>query len=451
MNRKQFQILLVVAVLVVGLGLVVYQRNSATWEGGATDGNKVLSPFSLNDVSRVVIKDNDSTVTLVKKNDAWVVQDRSDYPADFPRISNLIQGLWDLKSVQNVPVGSSQLGRLSLLTPSKGAVGTGTLVELQGNDAKPISALIIGKQFMKKSEQFPTGEGFPAGRYVMPVSGANAASKVSLVSEVLDQTETKPGVWLDKGFVRVDGIQAVTVSGSTPALQWKLSRDSDSAVEWSLADAKPEEKVDTSKVPPFVGLLGSLSFTDILAPDAKPAGFDKPQTFTVETFDHLTYTLKVGAPQGDNYPVTVALSADLPKARTPGKDEKPEDKKRLDDAFTAKSKQLTDKVAKEKAFEARVYLVPRTSIDPLIKGRSELLAEKKAEPSPSPAVGASTAPATSTPAPVAVPPSSSPAHTPVSVTTRPMGLPEAPAAVSPSASPASAAAKHAASGKNKSN
>jgi hypothetical protein len=445
MNRKQFQILLILAVIVGGLGLVVYQRNSASWEGSgsaATAGNKVLGSFALNDVSRVVIKGNSSTVTVARKNDAWVVLERSDYPADFARINNLVQGLWDLKTVQSVPVGPSQLGRLNLIAPSKDAADAGTLVELQGSDAKPIASLLIGKSFLKQSAEF-AGEGLPAGRYVMPVNGANA--KVSLVSELLDQAEASPVAWLDKGFFRLDGIASVTLSGSTPAFQWKLSRDSDSAAEWKLTGIKPEEKLDPTKVPPFLGLLDSISFADVLAPDAKPAGLDKPRTLTVETFDHVIYTLNIGAAQGENYPVAITLKADLTKERTPGKDEKPEDKKKLDDAFAAKFKELTAKVAKEKAFEARVYLVPKTTFDPLIKERSELLEEKKAEPSPSPAAAA--------PSPAA--PDAATATPPLgtTATTSPMGLPEAltsgTAAASPAPSPATL--KQASGVKKKSN
>lgn len=427
MNQKQLTILLVLVVIIGGLGLVVYKRSSASWEGSspASAGGKVLGDFALNDVARVVIKSNVGSVTVAKKNDTWAVQDRGDYPADFARVGNFIQGLWDLKAVQEQKVGPSQLGRLELTSPENGTAGTGTLVELQDKDSKPVGTILLGKKAYKKSEMdsasgFPGMEGgFAVGRYVMPTAGVNV-SKVVLVSDVLSQAEPKPEEWLNKMFIRIDRIQSVVLSGSTPALQWKLNRATDEATEWKLADAKPDEKVDTAKVPSFASTLGAPTFEDVLTPDAKP--LDKPTTVTVDTFDHLTYTLKIGAPEGNNYPVSVVLNADLPKARTPGKDEKPEDKKKLDESFAAKNKELADKVAKEKAFEKRIYLISKSSFDSLLKNRADLLEEKKPAPTPSPAPSASPSPAVIPAAPA--PPTVSASGTPVSVTTPPVGLPE---------------------------
>jgi hypothetical protein len=55
---------------------------------------------------------------------------------------------------------------------------------------------------------------------------------------------------------------------------------------------------------------------------------DKPLTVTIETFDHFTYTLKIGAKTPENdYNLNVAVTADFPTERTPGKDEKPDEKK----------------------------------------------------------------------------------------------------------------------------
>ena len=66
--------------------------------------------------------------------------------------------------------------------------------------------------------------------------------------------------------------------------------------------------------------------------------------------------------------------------RPPGKDEKPEDKARLDKEFLAKQEKLNEKLKKEKAFENWSYLVASFTIDTLLKPRSDFLAEKKEEP-----------------------------------------------------------------------
>ena len=100
---------------------------------------------------------------------------------------------------------------------------------------------------------------------------------------------------------------------------------------------------------------------------------------TLETFDNFSYTLKLGGNgEGDRH-VQVAVSANLPKDRAPGKDEKPEDKTKLDKEFAEKNKKLEDKLKAEKVFEKWTYTIAKYTVDQLLKERRELLAEKKDE------------------------------------------------------------------------
>ena len=75
----------------------------------------------------------------------------------------------------------------------------------------------------------------------------------------------------------------------------------------------------------------------------------------------------------------MAVNANLPKERVAGKDEKPEDKAKLDKEFADKNKQLEEKLKKEKQFEKWTYLVAKWPFDPLLKNRAELMVEKKEE------------------------------------------------------------------------
>ena len=104
-----------------------------------------------------------------------------------------------------------------------------------------------------------------------------------------------------------------------------------------------------------------------------------PAPATIETFDNFTYTLKVGQKINDNFPVSLTVAAQIPKERVAGKDEKPEDKTRLDKEFKDKQQKLEEKLAQEKSYEKRIYLVSSWTLDSLLKERSQLLAEKKDE------------------------------------------------------------------------
>ena len=407
MKGKHLLLLLLLVALAGGAGYFLYKDNASTWNASGTAAGAKVLDFPINDVARVAIKSSTGGLHLVRKGDAWTVQERADYPADFGKVSDLIRKLWDLKTVQEVKVGPSQLARLELVEPGKeGAAGA--VVELQDKDGKKLTALLVGKSHLRKSEGLGMmGEsgGLPAGRYVTPVGG----TRVSLVSDTLDTVTVQPEPWLQRDFFRIENVKSVKLEGATDAQRWTLSRESATA-EWKLTDAKGEEKLDAAKVSPIGSVFASASFADVLAPDAKPedTGLDKPATATFETFDKFTYVLKIGKPAGDNQPLTVAVRADLPKQREPGKDEKPEDKTMLDQEFQAAQKRLTDKLAAEQKFSARPYLVAKSTLDQLLKDRAALLEEKK--PDPTPGAGA----------PVKT-------REPISATTPPISIPPAPA------------------------
>lgn len=372
MKGKQLAVLLLLLVLLGSAGYKLQQNNSSSWsESAATSGRKIID-FPINDVTRIVLRKSDGELNLVKKEDVWVVQDRADYPANFSQVSELLRKLWDLKSVQDVKAGPSQLGRFDLLDPGKGD-NSGTLVELKSKDDKTLAALLLGKKSMRKSEGMPPGmDGFPNGRYVMPPGG-----KVSLVSESLEAVDTKPERWLLRDFVHIDSPQSIALAGSSDALRWKVGR-ADAAADWKLIGTKPDETLDASKVTSLASQLAGLAFSDVLAPDA--TGLDKPAVLTIETFDGFSYTLKIGKLSEESYPVLITVAAHFPKERVPGKDEKEEDKTKLDQEFKTKLKTLEDKLAAEKKVEGRAYSFAKSTIDALLKERTSLLAEKKPEP-----------------------------------------------------------------------
>jgi len=367
MNRKQINVLLIFVLLVSGAGLAVYKRTTLAWEARSTPSEKILGTFAINDVARIVIQTNDNTVTLAKKNDLWVVCERDDYPADFARVGSFIEALWQLKPVQDIKIDRSQLSRLDLVTPAKGLTHTATLVDLQNKDAKRIAALLIGKKFRQKVS--PTSEEtFQSGLFVMPAEVT--PPKVSLISESLDQLQYFPDAWLNKAFLRIDQIHSVTVASGADL--WTLSRETESDKEWKLANATSDEILDNGRIPSFPSIFADPHFVDILPKDAMG---DKPETtVTIETFDRFTYTLKFGKPEGKYIPTTVEVTANV--VRIPGKNEGPEEKNWLDAEFTTTAKILTEKLAKAKEFEQRVYLLPKPTFIPILKPRHELLGAK---------------------------------------------------------------------------
>jgi len=381
MNRNQLTLLLFLVVVLGIAGLTVYNKqNDVRGKGDPAIGKKLLGELPVNDVAHISLKQDTNELSLIKKDGRWRVRERNDYPANYSEISDFLLKARDLKVVQSEQVGPSQLARLSLV-PGQGT-NAALVLELKNQKENTIQSLLLGKKHMQKQKgPSPMGElgdsGWPDGRYVKV--GANS-STVAVISDALSNLEPKPEQWLDKDFIKVEKVRSITVNFPVTTNSWKLSRETETG-EWKLADAKPTEQLDSSKASSVSNPLSSPSFNDV---DTKSTpeqlGLDKPTLVSLETFDDFAYTLKVGQKTNDNYSLALNISAQLPKERAPGKDEKPEDKTKLDKEFKEKQQKLEEKLNQEKAYEKWVYLVSSWTLDPLLKERAQLLVEKKEEP-----------------------------------------------------------------------
>lgn len=379
MNRKQLTILIVLVALVGGTGWVFLKRQHNSYMPTSLKmGRKLFPKLPMNDVARIQVKDSSSELNLVKKEDLWRVQERGDYPANFSQISGLLVKAADLKIGQSEEVGASQFARLELLDPAKGK-DSGTLLELKDAGGKTIQSAILGKKQIKKSDrpsQFGE-EGFPVGRYVLlPTDDKN----VFLVSDALSEIEAKPENWLNKDFFKIEKAKSISLVSTNATNSWILSRTNESG-SWMLAETAAGEDLDANKVSGVANSLASPSFVDVVV-KATPeqTGLDKATVATLETFDGFTYTLNIGKTGEENYHLTMKVSANFPKERVAGVDEKAEDKAKLDKEFADKHKALEEKLKQEKAFEQWTYLVAKWTIDPLLRDRAQLMADKKEEP-----------------------------------------------------------------------
>jgi hypothetical protein len=201
---------------------------------------------------------------------------------------------------------------------------------------------------------------------------------VLTVSDPLNTTDAKPTGWLDKDFFKIENPKSISFVSTNATDSWTLTREGESS-PWILSDAKTNEVLDTNKVSSMAGTLSYPSFVDVVA-DPTPAktGLDKPLLLTITTFDHFTYTLKIGAKTPQNeYNLQVAVTADFPTERIYPKDEKPEGAKALDKEFQDKLKPLQTKLEQEKHLDKWTYLVNNWLIDPFIRTRGQLMVEKK--------------------------------------------------------------------------
>jgi hypothetical protein len=373
MTRKQFLALVLVLIVLGGAGIALLRQDIAAYRAsGAKIGAQLLPKLKLVDVTQVMLQDAKNQVTLVRKEKGWVVHERGDYPANFKEISDLVVKLVELKVTQSEQVGASLLPRLDLNEPGKGE-GVGTLIEFKGGQDKPVTRLVLGKVVKKKDPMNPLPnavDGVPAGRYVLP---AAAKDTVVVVSDPLSKADAHPGNWLDKDFFKADRIKTLTVGSEGGAPGWKITRNEEWG-QWKFASGGGD--LAASQAVAAVNALGSMSFNDV-ALDPSSAAEEKPVVAVAETFDNLTYTVKIAKQKtGDDYLVNIAVAGEPPQTRTPEKDEKADQKTRLDKEFAETRKRLEDRIAREHAQAKWTYVVGKKDVEPLLKARADLIAKK---------------------------------------------------------------------------
>ncbi|MFT4688126.1 MAG: DUF4340 domain-containing protein [Verrucomicrobiia bacterium] len=379
MNSKQFVKILIFVLVIGGVGLLVKKSRQGDWKevsGGA--GDKVLGEFDINEVSGLTIRNSAGELNVIKQDGRWVVKQRGGYAAKFSSVFDFMRKVDELTVVQKEQIGETQFGRMEVNEPGADS-GAGTLVDLQDAEGKSLKKLILGKEQMKKGDaSSPFGAGEVAvGRWVL---NPDDKENILLTSETFSDAGIEAKDWVSKDFFGIAKLKAIDVVSSSNEFSWKVVREKEGG-DWQLQGLKKDEATEASKLSSIGNPLGSPSFQDVVVDQKdEETGLDKPTKVTLTTFDGFQYDVKVGKQTSDNdYYFQVSASAKIEKTRTPGKDEKEEDKAKLDTDFAAAATKLEEKLAKEQVFNKWTYLVSKWTVDSFFKPRAEFIAEEKEE------------------------------------------------------------------------
>ena len=440
MNKRQVIILWAIAIaLGGGVAAVKLSQNQSTHSATKrAAGQKLFESFPAADAVTIEIQGAASQVTLAKKDGKWVVMQRDNFPANNTYVNDLIRTLGELKVTLGLEAGPSFSPRFGMDNSATKPEDHGLTATFKDAAGQEIAKVSLGKNIENAAAPSPMmGMGGNAvGRYVR-----NHADESGFyaVSEMFPSVSDEAKRWLADGFINPEKIKAITVSQiGKSELAWKLVRDGEEA-EFKLDGATATEVPDTTVTAPFKGLFSYARFDDVV-PAAKVAerSADGKRTTTIETFEGFTYTVQLtptkpstapaaaptpGAepPAKDNFLVTVDVTAELPKERKKEATEKPEDAKTKDAAFTDRLKTLTEKLAKEKALAGVAFEVAKTTVDPLLKSREEIVA--KAKPAVSPENASSGGAVQSYPGGVIARPPATAATPPIEAVTAPITVP----------------------------
>ncbi len=465
---KQKTLLILGGVLVASavIWYLVKKDREETFSGKAAEiGQVLLSDIPYETAAAFTVTDEKHAVEIAKKDGKWVVASRDNFPANVTTVNDLTDNAFNLK-VQRVEkgVGASQYGRLGLAAKGGDAKGeeVGRSISIKDASGKELGGLVVGKVQEVKSDpsNFDFSQPQPRPQWIK----VNGADPIYLVATGFSRLEADPKNWLDKEpFFKVEKLKSITVAGPTPEESWKIFREKDGDTELKLDAPAAGEEFDSAKASSQGSAFAYPAFDDILPEaDKAKAALDKPtHTVTIETFEGLTYTIKVGAkveppkqdPPKDGEPpptppeayyisfnVSGTLNETPPPYATPApvapteppapaadaddeakkkyEEEKKkyeeakkshetalktweEGKKNAEEAFKKELQTKKEKLAAEQALQSRTFIVQKYVLDVILKKRSEFMKDKPAAPAEgtsSTTPGAATPPVSVTPA-----------------------------------------------------
>ncbi len=258
MMQKRLLSLLLITIAVLGIGLILTQRQQPVVEGQTESGELVPGlANALNDVSSIrITKANNELVAELKRGDAgWTVANRHDYPADIGKVREYLIKLSEAKvreAKTSKPENYARLGVEDLAAASATGVG----IELGG--LKEPVRLVVG---------ISSGGGSP-GTFVRRVDEATSY----LVSGDLIP-EREGANWLAREIVNVPSSAVRSVAVTAPDKSTlKVEKADSSAPNFTVLGIPKGRELSSESVGNLVaGMLDGLILEDVLpAAEAEP-------------------------------------------------------------------------------------------------------------------------------------------------------------------------------------
>lgn len=341
-------LVLLLAVLGGGALLIRGQQGAQQPALTAALGQPLLKDLKAADVASVSIRAPAGTLTLSRKDDRWTIVERADYTADIEKVRDFVVKAIELKIGQSEPIGEKDRARLNL-------DASGTVVEFKSTDGKTLAAMNVGRKYFKSEPANPE-RALGDGRFVM-VPGNDA--QVFIVSDPLAQASIKSADWVSRTGFQAEKVKSLEVTYADGG-SWNIERSGDNA-DWKLDGLKPGEKLEVTRANSASYSLSNIDIVDVLPKSTKDetTGLDKPVVAVAQTFDGLTYTLRIGKLTDDsNYHVKVSVAGE---PRPEGKD------------ADERAKKFAERLPREKALEGHVLLVAKNKLEDVLKKRPELL------------------------------------------------------------------------------
>ncbi len=278
MNNRHKIIIVLTVIVAVAAALVSQQRAPQTNREKTT----LFPGFAerINDISELVVRDAQSTLTIRRVADSWSIAEADDYPALVDKIKQIALAVSNLLVIAEKTDNPDLYKRLGVEAPdSKGA--TSHLLRLASN-GDVLAELVVGNTRRSKSAASAPGlyVRIPDQQQTLLVEG-----RLSVSADIID--------WIKRDIIDIEGerVKAVRIRPAD-GVELVLNRDK-LADDLTLLDI-PEGKEQESEY--LIGRMASILENIFVEGVRKENSFDFSRSdsiIEVTTFDGLTAKIEV--------------------------------------------------------------------------------------------------------------------------------------------------------------
>ena len=391
--KPKFLGILIAAALIVALLAFLTAKSAPSATTTAADSAELIPGFAvkINSVARIELRKGKDTIVAVHqaddKNGTWILENRSNFPAKFEKVKELLISFNDTKLVEKKTDQPDRFGALEIDDPSDTAKST--LITLTDDKKQPIASFIVGKMALGPGGR--SGDGF-----FIRKAGDKTDMQVwqSTLKQAPDLTFNQ---WIDPVVLQLERTRIRSASIS-PASGDKISIYKATQHDPNfILENKPANKEfkfpGAGDTPAYA--IEFLDMADV-APSASIDFAKEPiATATYTTFDGLVTTATL-AKSGDKSWIKLSFATDFTNAFVdePVKDDTKKDEPKKDDPNAPKPLKSHDDVTKEAAdLNLRhanwAYQIVDYKVNQFVPKLSDMLKDPEPPPSTTPTTGAS--------------------------------------------------------------
>lgn len=280
MKNKNYVVFILVTLVLVMFAVFALKQETKTVT--SQQAGKKLFPGlqqQVNDVTRIITRKGDKTVTIAQQDGQWQVVEKDNYPASLSRVKQTILAVADLGLFEEKTRKAENYKKLQVEDATE-AGATSTLVTLEDKEQKSLASVIAGKQ--RPGGGQPS---MPQSRQYVRKAGDE---QVWLVQGEL-KAEPEASDWLDTDLVNVASKRISRITFTHPTGKpFSVYKAAASDANFAVADMPKGKKLKSGAgASKLANALQNLKLTDVSKAAAIEFANDKSTLTSYQTFDGM--------------------------------------------------------------------------------------------------------------------------------------------------------------------